>query len=145
AQQSCMEVHGPYQLHQDFTGASLPTSPAAVILWTGLNNCPDWPVRLYPRSHRLGLLCRRFGPVEHPAVPQVGQPIEIHAQPGSGIVFNSLLLHGTGSAGPGRRVSCDIRFFPSCPHLPSPPRTLVKLPAAFIEERLASETGETLR
>jgi hypothetical protein len=83
--------------------------------------------------------------VEHPALSQLGEPIEIHAQPGSGVVFNSLLLHGTGSAGPGRRASCDIRFFPSCPYLPSAPRTLVTLPAEFIEERLASETGETLR
>ena len=145
SQQSFMEVHGAYQLHQDFTGTSIPTSPAALILWTGLNDCRDWPVRIYPRSHRLGLLCRQFVSVEHPSLSRFGEPLEIYAQPGSGIVFNSLLLHGTGSAGPGRRVSCDIRFFPSCPYLHSVPRSLVESPAAFIEERLAREAGETLR
>jgi phytanoyl-CoA dioxygenase PhyH len=145
SQQSFMEVHGAYQLHQDFTGASLPTSPSALILWTGLNDCEDWPVRIYPRSHRLGLLCRRFVSVDHASLTRLGEPLEIQARPGSGIIFNSLLLHGTGSAGPGRRVSCDIRFFPSCPYLQSLPRSLVESPAAFIEERLARETGETLR
>ena len=145
SQHSFMEVHGAYQLHQDFTGASLPTSPAALILWTGLNHCPDWPVRIYPRSHRLGLLCRRFVSVDHASLPRFGAPLEIAARPGYGVIFNSLLLHGTGSAGPGRRVSCDIRFFPSCPYLQSAPRSLVESPAAFIEERLAKETGETLR
>jgi hypothetical protein len=145
SQHRFMEVHGAYQLHQDFTGASLPTSPSALILWTGLNNCPDWPVRIYPRSHRLGLLCRQFISVDHASLSRFGEPMEIHAEPGYGLIFNSLLLHGTGSAGPGRRVSCDIRFFPSCPYLQSPTRTLVASPAAFIEERLARETGETLR
>jgi hypothetical protein len=145
SQQSFMEVHGAYQLHQDFTGASLPTSPAALILWTGLNECGDWPVRIYPRSHRLGLLCRQFVPVEDANVERFGKAMEIHAQPGKGIIFNSLLLHGTGTSGPGRRVSCDIRFFPSCPYLQSEIRSLVDSPAAFIEERLARETGETLR
>ena len=145
SQQSFMEVHGAYQLHQDFTGASLPTSPSALILWTGLNDCADWPVRIYPRSHRLGLLCRRFVSVDHASLTRFGEPLEIHARTGSGVIFNSLLLHGTGSAGPRRRVSCDIRFFPSCPYLQSSPRSLVESPAAFIEERLTRESGETLR
>ncbi len=145
SKQGFMEVHGAYQLHQDFTGASIPTSPAAVILWTGLNECPDWPVRIYPRSHRLGLLCRKFVSVDHAGLSQFGEPMEIQARPGTGVIFNSLLLHGTGTAGPGRRVSCDIRFFPSCPYLQSPIRSLVESPGAFIEERMASETGETLR
>lgn len=144
SQASFMEVHGAYQLHQDFTGASIPTSPAAIILWTGLNDCPDWPVRIYPRSHRLGLLCREFVSVDHAGLSQFCEPLEIQARRGTGVVFSSLLLHGTGSAGPRRRVSCDIRFFPSCPYLQSPIHRLVDSPAAFIDERLASETGEIL-
>ena len=145
SKQNYMEVHGAYQLHQDFTGASIPTSPSALILWTGLNACPDWPIRIYPGSHRLGLLCRRFVPIDHPGLSTLGEAMEIQARPGTGVVFNSLLLHGTGSAGPGRRVSCDIRFFPSCPYLQSAARSLVESPADFIEERLAQEVGETLR
>jgi hypothetical protein len=140
-----MEVHGAYQLHQDFTGASLPTSPSAIILWVGLNDCPDWPVRLYPRSHKLGLLCRQFISVDHERLAQFSAPIEFEAKPGTGIIFNSLVLHGTGHGGPQRRVSCDIRFFPSCPYLQSPLYALVESPAAFIQERLAVETGSTLQ
>jgi hypothetical protein len=144
-QQTFMEVHGAYQLHQDFTGASIPTSPAALILWTGLNECPDWPIRIYPRSHRRGLLCRKFISINDEGLGRFAEPVEIRAQPGHGVMFNSLLLHGTGSAGPGRRVSCDIRFFPSCPYLQSATRCIVESPAAFIEQRLERETGETLR
>ena len=142
---SFMEVHGAYQLHQDFTGASIPTSPSAVIVWVGMNDCPDWPVRLYPRSHKLGLLCREFIPVDHERLPQFGDPVEFEAKPGTGIIFNSLLLHGTGHAGPGRRVSCDIRFFPACPYLQSPVYPLVGAPSAFIQQRLERETGPTLQ
>ncbi|HEY7337831.1 MAG TPA: phytanoyl-CoA dioxygenase family protein [Bryobacteraceae bacterium] len=145
SQASYLEVHGAYQLHQDFTGASIPTSPAALILWVGLNECPDWPVRFYPRSHKLGLLCRKFVPVDHQGLPEIGEPMEFHARPGTGMIFNSLLLHGTGDGGALRRVSCDIRFFPSCPYLQSPPRPLVDAPMEFIERRLDSETGPTLR
>ena len=145
SQQKFMEVHGAYQLHQDFTGASLPTSPSALILWTGLNDCASWPIRIYPGSHKLGLLCRQFVPIDHPSLSKLGDPLEIPARPGDGVMFNSLLLHGTGSAGAGRRVSCDIRFFPSCPYLKSTARTLVDSPAEFLEKRLAEETGPTLR
>lgn len=145
SQASFMEVHGAYQLHQDFTGASLPTSPAAVIVWVGLNECPDWPVRLYPKSHKLGLLCREFISVDHERLSQFGDPIEFEAKPGTGIIFNSLLLHGTGHSGPGRRVSSDIRFFPSCPYLQSPVYSLVDSSSAFIQERLERESGPTLQ
>ena len=33
-----MEVHGAFRLHQDFTGASLPTSPSGLTLWVALND-----------------------------------------------------------------------------------------------------------
>ncbi len=144
SQQSYMEVHGAYQLHQDFTGASIPTSPAAVILWVGLNDCSDWPIRLHRRSHNWYAVLA-LHPRGSQRVTQFGEPLEFEAKPGTGIIFNSLLLHGTGRGGPRRRVSSDIRFFPSCPYLSSPPRPLVGAPADFIRQRLQRETGETLR
>ena len=47
-----MEVHGPYLLHQDFAGATIPTSPSALTVWVAVNSCPDWNLRVYPGSHR---------------------------------------------------------------------------------------------
>ena len=32
------EVSAPYLLHQDFTGANIPTSPSALTLWAGVNS-----------------------------------------------------------------------------------------------------------
>jgi len=52
-----LEVQGQYLLHQDFSGAAIPTSPSAATLWVGLNTTPDWNLVLYPGSHRYGLLC----------------------------------------------------------------------------------------
>ena len=42
------EVSALYFLHQDFTGANIPTSPSALTLWAGVNSCPDWTLRIYP-------------------------------------------------------------------------------------------------
>jgi hypothetical protein len=145
SQSSFMEVHGAYQLHQDFTGASLPTSPSAMTLWAGLNQCSEWPIRLFPRSHRLGLLCQQFVPLDHERLAQVGSPIEIHAEPGTAVIFNALVLHGTGEGDRLRRVSADIRFFPSCGYLPTRTRALTELPRAFILESLAQDPGPTRR
>ena len=61
------------------------------------------------------------------------------------VIFNSLLLHGTGNSGPLKRVSCDIRFFPFCGFLPTETHMLVDQPQAFLEDALVSETRETLR
>jgi len=145
AQQQYMEVHGAYQLHQDFTGASFPTSPSHMILWVGLNACPDWPVRLYPRSHRLGLLCDRFVPVDHPRLAQLDKPIEFQARPGTGILFNALLLHGTGDGGERRRVSCDLRFFPACGFLQSHVHSLTESPWNWIQDSLQTNPGAVRR
>jgi hypothetical protein len=114
-----MEVHSPYLLHQDFAGASLPTSPSAVTLWVGLNSCPEWNLRLYPGSHKRGLLCHRWLQLDDECLKSLGEPIDIQAEPGTAVLFNALLLHGTSKAGAMRRVSCDIRFFPLCAFLPS--------------------------
>jgi hypothetical protein len=46
-----MEVHGAYLLHQDFTGAPIPTVPSGLTMWVGQNDCPNWTLRLYPGSN----------------------------------------------------------------------------------------------
>jgi len=145
SESSFMEVHGPYQLHQDFTGASLPTSPSGLTLWLGLNHCSDWPIRLYPRSHKLGLVCQQFVPLDHERLARLGPPLEIQAEPGTAVIFNALVLHGTGSGEQLRRVSADIRFFPACGYLPTRTHALTESPYAFILESLAQNPGPTRR
>ncbi|HEY7317471.1 MAG TPA: phytanoyl-CoA dioxygenase family protein [Candidatus Binatia bacterium] len=113
------EVSALYLLHQDFTGANIPTSPSALTLWAGVNFCPDWTLRIYPGSHRLGLLCNRWMALDDRRLALLGDPIEVSARPGTALLFNALLLHGTSKPGRLQRVSCDIRFFPLCGFLPS--------------------------
>jgi len=113
------EVSALYLLHQDFTGANIPTTPSALTLWAGINSCPEWTLRIYPGSHRLGILCNRWLAMDDSRLTLVGDPIEVSARPGTALLFNALLLHGTSNPGHLRRVSCDIRFFPLCGFLPS--------------------------
>jgi hypothetical protein len=145
SQSQFMEVHGAYQLHQDFTGASLPTSPSGLTLWAGLNKCSEWPIRLYPRSHKLGLLCQQFVPLDHERLAQLSTPVDIQAEPGTAVIFNALVLHGTGEGNELRRVSADIRFFPSCGYLPTRTHALTDSPCTFIQESLAQAPGPTRR
>jgi hypothetical protein len=140
-----MEVHGAYLLHQDFTGASFPTSPSCMTLWVGLNDCPDWPLRLYPGSHRLGLLCNRWLPLDHAGLAALAEPVDIQAQPGTAVIFNALTLHGTGAPGRLSRWSCDIRFFPCCGFLPTYPHELTENPWGFIQEALDRNPGPARR
>jgi len=114
-----MEVHNPVLLHQDFTGASFPTSPSAITLWVAMNSYARWNLRLYPGSHRLGLLCNRFLQLDEGGLEAFGAPVDVPARTGTAVLFNALILHGTSNPGPLRRVSCDIRFFPLCGFLPS--------------------------
>lgn len=139
-----MEVHGPYLLHQDFTGASMPTSPSAMTLWVGLNSCQDWNLRLYPGSHRLGLVCAQWLSLDDPRLSVLNRPVDISAQPGSAVVFNSLILHGTSNPGTLRRVSCDIRFFPFCGFLPSQAHILGDAPGTALRDNLKSAPGPVL-
>jgi hypothetical protein len=140
-----LEVQGQYLIHQDFAGAALPTSPCGVTVWTGLNNCPDWNLRLYPGSHRYGLLCHQWLKLDDPRLQVFGAPIDVESKAGSIVIFNSLLLHSSSNPGPRRRVSCDIRFFPLTGFLPSTVHCLVPKPAAALREGLGRETGITLR
>jgi hypothetical protein len=119
-----MELHGQYLLHQDFTGANIPTTPSGLTLWVGLNGCQDWTLRLVRGSHRLGMLVDRWLRLDDERLQSLGEPVDVPAQPGRAIVFSSMLVHGTSNPGPMRRVSCDIRFFPLCGYLPTQPHFL---------------------
>lgn len=145
AQHDYLEVHVPFQLHQDFTGATIPTSPSAVTLWVALNTAPDWNLRLYPGSHRYGMLCNRFIDLADPRLAALGKPLDIQARAGTAVLFNAMLLHGTSNPGPTQRVSCDIRFFPRCGFLPSQPRPVGNGTGGTMAELLPTAPGPTLR
>jgi hypothetical protein len=140
-----MEVHGPYLLHQDFAGASIPTSPSAVTLWVAMNDCRCWNLRLYPGSHRLGLLCNRWLALDDERLAPLGEPIDVPARAGTAVLFNALMLHGTSNPGPLRRVSCDIRFFPLCGFLPSETHLLGSSPSNALREGLDRARRSVLR
>jgi hypothetical protein len=143
------EVQGQYLIHQDFTGARIPTSPCQLTLWVAQNTSPDWNLRLYPGSHRHGLLNNQWVSLDDPWLEQFGEPIDIPAREGTAVIFNSLVLHASSKPGPRRRVSCDIRFFPLCGFLPSTPHVLGHDPARRLREGEAEVVelrgGPTLR
>jgi hypothetical protein len=140
-----LEVQGQYLIHQDFAGAALPTSPCGVTLWTPLNSCPEWNLRLYLGSHRHGLLCQEWMKLEDPRLASFGEPIDVQAELGTAVVFNALLLHSSSNPGYRRRVSCDIRFFPLCAFLPSTVHVLGSDPLAEFRRGLVRADGPTLR
>lgn len=142
--QEYREVQGQYLIHQDFTGARIPTSPSQLTVWVAQNSSPDWNLRLYPGSHRHGLLNNQWVSLEDPWLEQFGTPIDVPAEEGIAIVFNSLLLHASSNPGPRRRVSCDIRFFPLCGFLPSLPRVLGERPAEWLRTAESMSHGPTL-
>ena len=139
-----MEVHGAYRTHQDFTGASLPTSPSGLTLWVALNNCPESTLRIYPGSHRLGMFCHKMWKADDPRMASLAPPIELEARIGTGVLFNALLFHGTGRVGALRRVSCDLRFFPLCGFLPSDIHVLHERPMDLLQQRRREAAGPTL-
>ena len=138
------EVQGQHLIHQDFTGARIPTSPAQLTLWVAQNTSPDWNIRLFPRSHSAGLLCNQWLALDDPRLQTFGTPVDVAATRGSAVVFNSLLLHASSNPGPRRRVSCDIRFFPLCGFLPSTPRAIGDATLASMRKALADAKGPTL-
>jgi len=140
-----MEVHGAYLLHQDFSGATIPTSPSMLTLWVAINSCPDWNLRIYPGSHRHGLLCNEWLQLTDERLAPLGEPIDVPAQEGLAVVFNGLLVHGTSNPGPQRRVSCDIRFFPLCGFLPSDVHFLGERPYESLQSALETAPGPVLR
>ena len=140
-----LEVQGQYLIHQDFAGAAIPTSPCGVTLWTPLNSCDDWNLRLYPGSHQHGLLCQEWMKLDDPRLARFGEPIDVKAEYGTAIVFNALLLHSSSNPGYRRRVSCDIRFFPLCGFLPSTVHVVGDDPLEAFHAGLARDDGPTLR
>lgn len=141
-----LEVQGQYLIHQDFSGAALPTSPCGVTLWTPLNSCADWNLRLYPGSHRYGLLCHEWMKLDDPRLAALGiTPVDVTAEYGTCVIFNSLLLHSSSNPGYRRRVSCDLRFFPLTAFLPSQVRLLGADPLATLRAGLARQDGPTLK
>ena len=140
-----LEVQGQYLIHQDFSGAAIPTSPAGVTLWTALNSCPDWNLRVYPGSHRHGLLCDQWLKLDDPRLSPFRPPVDLQAKAGTSYIFNSLLLHSSSNPGPRRRVSCDLRFFPLCGFLPSTPYILGTAPLHGMRNQLAMTDTPTLR
>jgi hypothetical protein len=140
-----MEVHGPWNLHQDFAGASLPTSPSGLTLWTPMNTCTDWTLRFYPGSHRRGLYCHRLWKLDDPRLETFGAPVDFPARLGTAVLFNALMLHGTSNPGQGRRVSCDLRFFPLCGFLPSTVHVLRPRPVEALQRAFAAAGGPVLQ
>lgn len=134
-----MELHGAYLLHQDFAGAAIPTTPSIMTLWVGLNCCPDWTLRVYPGSHRLGLICDRWLATDDPRLAELGEPVDVPARLGTAVLFHGLTVHGSSNPGPHRRVSCDIRFFPLCGFLPTQPHFLVERP---LEALVSAENSD---
>jgi hypothetical protein len=142
---SFMEVHGAYLLHQDFAGASIPTSPSAITLWVPLNSCGDWNLRLFPGSHRQGLLSSEWLTLDDSRLSALDKPVDVAAAEGTAVLFNAMLLHGTSNPGPRRRVSADIRFFPLCGFLPSEVHFVGDDPLRALGDRLTVAEGDTLR
>lgn len=139
------EVQGQYLIHQDFTGARIPTSPSQLTVWVAQNDCPDWTLRLYPGSHRLGMLNHEWVALDDPWLAPFGPFVDLQARRGRAIIFNSLLLHATSNPGRRRRVSCDIRFFPLCGFLPSSPRVLGSDPATRLAQGRNDQAGVLLQ
>ncbi|MEP6573668.1 MAG: phytanoyl-CoA dioxygenase family protein [Gemmatimonadota bacterium] len=140
-----LEVQGQYLIHQDFSGAAIPTTPCGLTLWVAMNSCPDWNLRLYPGSHRHGLLCNQWLPLDDARLKPFGEFVDVRAEAGMAVIFNSLLLHSSSNPGFKRRVSCDIRFFPFTGFLPSQVHVLNDHPLQTIRQGLQRKDGPTLR
>lgn len=127
-----LEPFGQYLLHQDFTGARLPTSPGGMTCWVPLTTGENWGLRLYPGSHRRGVLCNEWLQLDYERLGILGEPYDFPAERGRGLLFHSLLLHSSVNPGPARRVSIDVRFFPLCAYLPTVPWLLGNDPEAAL-------------
>src|SRR5262249_47214933 len=123
--------------------ASLPTSPSAVTLWIAMNSCPDWNLRVFPGSHRRGLLWHAWVALDDPRLAAVGPPGGLPPRGRAAGPVNCHPLPRPRPPRPRRRGGCDIRFFPLCGFLPS--RVHGIGPIAVIDEGLARRPGPVLR
>lgn len=148
------EVEALYGIHNEFTAARVLTSPSAVVCWMPLNTFDGKALYFYPGSHRLGLLANRWLPRHELAegIERVGEVVEYQPERGQALIFNFLLLHGSGSAFPTSssggpeptRISCDLRFFPFCGILDSEVSCLRPHPIEWVRERVAGLTDDLL-
>jgi ectoine hydroxylase-related dioxygenase (phytanoyl-CoA dioxygenase family) len=148
------EVEALYGIHNEFTAARVLTSPSAVVCWVALNSFDGKALYFYPGSHRLGLLANRWLPRHDRAegIERVGEVVEYQPERGQVLIFNFLLLHGSGAAfetppssGPDpTRISCDLRFFPFCGILDSEASCMRPNPIDWIRERAAGLTDDLL-
>lgn len=146
------EAFGQYLLHQDFTGARLPTSPSGMTLWVPSTTGENWGLRVYPGSHRRGIMCNEWIELDDERLEILGEHVDLAPKRGQALLFHALLLHSSVFPGPDRRVSIDVRFFPLCGYLPSAVWSLGEgsdlefalSPTAGDDEILASSKYEAL-
>ncbi|MGE0812290.1 MAG: phytanoyl-CoA dioxygenase family protein [Vicinamibacterales bacterium] len=149
------EVQSLYGIHNEFTAARVLTTPSAVVCWVPLNTFDGKALYFYPGSHRHGLLANRWLP-RHDAcegIERVGPVVEYQPRLGEAVIFNFLVLHGSGAAVPGEpapgpqptRISCDLRFFPFAGILDSEASLLRPHPVEWIREQERALDDDLLR
>lgn len=148
------EVQALYGIHNEFTAARVLTSPSAVVCWIPLNTFDGKALYFYPGSHRLGMVANRWLPRhdECEGIERVGPVVEYQPRLGEVVMFNFLLLHGSGAAVRGEpldgpqptRISCDLRYFPFTGILDSEATALRPDPIAWIKERLPHISDDLL-
>jgi len=150
------EVQALYGIHNEFTAARVLTSPSAVVCWIPLNTFDGKALYFYPGTHRKGLLANRWLPRHDQCkgIDRVGPVVEYTPTLGQVVIFNFLVLHGSGpsvlpstfSLGPQpTRISCDLRFFPFMGILDSQAHVLRPDPVGWMKERSAAYTDDFLR
>ena len=149
------EVQALYGIHNEFTAARVLTTPSAVVCWIPLNTFDGKALYFYPGSHRHGLLANRWLP-RHDAcegIERVGPVVEYQPKLGEVVIFNFLVLHGSGAAVLGEatpgpqptRISCDLRFFPLAGLLDSEASLRRPDPVAWMREQERALDDDLLR
>ena len=92
-----------------------------------------------------GMFAHIFLGFDDPRLEPLGEPIDVIARRGQGVLFSGMMLHGSSNPGDSRRVSCDMRFFPLSPFLPSPIHTLGDRPLAALRDGLGRAGHDELR
>lgn len=149
------EVQSLYGIHNEFTAARVLTTPSAVVCWVPLNTFDGKALYFYPGSHRHGLLANRWLPRHDQCdgIERVGPVVEYQPRLGEVLIFNFLVLHGSGAAvlpeptpGPQpTRISCDLRFFPLAGILDSEASLLCPNPVAWMREQERALDDDLLR
>lgn len=149
------EVQSLYGIHNEFTAARVVTSPSAVVCWVPLNTFDGKALYFYPGTHRLGMLANRWLPRHDQCegIERVGPVVEYQPRLGEVVIFNFLVLHGSGAALPTTypsgpqptRISCDLRFFPFMGLLDSEAALLRPDPVPWMHEQVRGLSDDLLR